>query len=76
MNDKLPQLKAREIERALRRDGWEIRDQTGSHLQMTHSSKPGRVTIPIHKGRDVKPGTVRAIISQAGLTVEEFRRLL
>jgi predicted RNA binding protein YcfA (HicA-like mRNA interferase family) len=34
------------------------------------------VTVPFHGGRDVKLGTLRNIIRQAGMTVEEFRSLL
>jgi len=34
------------------------------------------VTVPVHAGRDLKPGTLRSIIRQAGLTVEEFTALL
>jgi predicted RNA binding protein YcfA (HicA-like mRNA interferase family) len=32
--------------------------------------------VPVHAGRDLKPGTVRSIIRQAGLTVEEITDLL
>jgi hypothetical protein len=34
------------------------------------------VTVPVHSGRDLKPGTLRSIIRQAGLSVEEFKELL
>jgi hypothetical protein len=34
------------------------------------------VSVPCHSSRDLKPGTLRAIIRQAGLTVEEFTELL
>jgi HicA toxin of bacterial toxin-antitoxin, len=34
------------------------------------------VTVPVHAGRDLKPGTLRAIIRQTGFTVEEFTDLL
>jgi predicted RNA binding protein YcfA (HicA-like mRNA interferase family) len=44
---------------------------------MTVPGDPGRtVTVPVKAGRDLKPGTLRAIIRQAGLTVEEFSGLL
>lgn len=75
MNDRMPQVTAREIVRALKRDGWIERAQKGSHLHFTHVTKPGRVTVPIHRG-DMKMGTLRGIISQAGLTEKEFRDLL
>jgi predicted RNA binding protein YcfA (HicA-like mRNA interferase family) len=40
------------------------------------NDKRVRVVIPVHPGRDVKPGLIRAIIKEAGLTREEFFKLL
>jgi predicted RNA binding protein YcfA (HicA-like mRNA interferase family) len=49
----------------------------GGHHVLVHPANPSRtVTVPIHAGRDLKPGTLRAIIRQAGFTLEEFRNLL
>ena len=43
---------------------------------MTFPGDPTRtVTVPVKAGRDLKPGTLRSIIRQAGLTVEEFTNL-
>jgi len=72
---KLPKVTAREAIRALRRDGWQIAHQVGSHVQMTHSIKPGKVSVPMHGG-DVKDGTLRSILKQAALTPDQFRALL
>ena len=61
-----------EAVRALRRAGYEVLRQTGSHLIMR---KDGRtVVVPQHK--PIKPGTLKGMIEQAGLTVEEFVALL
>jgi len=38
--------------------------------------KKTRIVVPIHPGREVKPGLVRAIIREAGLTRDEFIKLL
>jgi predicted RNA binding protein YcfA (HicA-like mRNA interferase family) len=35
-----------------------------------------RVVVPVHAGKDIPPGTVRAIIEDLGVTAEEFRALL
>jgi len=35
-----------------------------------------RIVIPVHPGKDVKPGLIRAIMKEAGLSREEFLRLL
>ncbi|MGQ0443687.1 MAG: type II toxin-antitoxin system HicA family toxin, partial [Beijerinckiaceae bacterium] len=50
---------------------------SGSHCRLIHSSNPARkVTVPLHGNTDLTRGTVRSIISQAGLTVAEFIALL
>ncbi|MFQ6132200.1 MAG: type II toxin-antitoxin system HicA family toxin [Armatimonadota bacterium] len=60
---------------ALRRAGFGVRRQSGSHVVL--SDPHGRVvSVPVHGGRDLKPGTLRGIIRAAGLSVEEFRALL
>jgi predicted RNA binding protein YcfA (HicA-like mRNA interferase family) len=76
MNRRLPALGAREVIRALQSAGFVISRTSGSHCRLVHSSDPSRkVTIPMHTG-DLRRGTLRAIISQAGLTVAEFIALL
>jgi predicted RNA binding protein YcfA (HicA-like mRNA interferase family) len=77
MNQRLPSLKAREVVRALERAGFVISRTSGSHCRLIHSSSPARkVTVPVHSSADLKRGTLRGIISQAGLTVAEFIALL
>ena len=76
VSDKLPQLKAREIIRALRRDGWELGRSKGGHQHFVHPTKPGTVTVPVHKGRDVPTVIIKSIIKQAGLTEDELKELL
>lgn len=72
----LPRVTAADLLRAPRRDGWAIDRQRGSHAQLVHSTRPGLVTIPVHAGRIVPPGTLLRILEQAGLTVDELRGLL
>ena len=50
----------------LRSDGWRIVAQRGSHVQLKHPVKPGRVTVP-HSRRDLPIGTVKSIERQAQL---------
>jgi predicted RNA binding protein YcfA (HicA-like mRNA interferase family) len=47
----------------------------GSHHIMRHPDGR-RTTVPVHAGRDIRPGTLRNILRDAGLTVDEFRQLL
>jgi predicted RNA binding protein YcfA (HicA-like mRNA interferase family) len=73
--NKLPVVSGREAVRALRQAGYEVDHQTGSHLILRQVRPPHRrLTVPDHK--ELAKGTLRAIIREAGLTVEEFRRLL
>jgi predicted RNA binding protein YcfA (HicA-like mRNA interferase family) len=76
MNERLPSLKSKDVVQALRRAGFAVSRTSGSHCRLVHATDPKRnVTVPIHSG-DLKRGTLRAIISQAGFTVSEFISLL
>lgn len=50
----------------LKKDGWYIVSQEGSHIQLKHTTKKGKVTVPNHK-RDLGIKTERSILKQAGL---------
>lgn len=73
---RLPRVTAAEALRAVQRDGWRSARQVGSHAHLAHSVKPGVVTIAMHAGEIIPPKTLRNIIRQAGLTVDQFRDLL
>jgi predicted RNA binding protein YcfA (HicA-like mRNA interferase family) len=60
----------------LKRAGFEEQQQRGSHLHMRRASDGKRVTVPIHQGRTVPVGTLRAILRDADVTVDEFLDLL
>lgn len=60
-------MTAREVLKILHKDGWYEVDQEGSHMQLKHPSKPGKVTVAIHGNRDIPPGTLSKIWKQAGL---------
>jgi predicted RNA binding protein YcfA (HicA-like mRNA interferase family) len=53
--------------------GYYIRDQKGSHIHLRHPIRPP-LTIPNH--REVARGTLREILKQAGLSPEEFQKLI
>ena len=77
MSGRLPSVRARDVIRALERAGFAVSRTSGSHCRLVHTSDPSRiVTIPIHGSADLKRGTLRSIISQAGLTVGKFTALL
>jgi predicted RNA binding protein YcfA (HicA-like mRNA interferase family) len=50
-------MTVREILRILHSDGWKETPSTkGSHIQLEHGTKPGKVTVPSHGG-DIPKGT-------------------
>ena len=55
----------------LQRMGFFIHHQRGSHVQLKHPDGR-RITIPVHAGKDIRRGTLRAIISDLDMTVDEF----
>ena len=57
-------MDSRDIIKALKRDGWYEVNQVGSHVQLKHPSKKGRVTVP-HPRRDMPIGTLKSIEKQA-----------
>lgn len=59
-------MKPKELLKLLYSDGWEIKNQKGSHIHLIHPTKPGKVQIPNHN-KDLKPGTFNSILKQAGL---------
>jgi predicted RNA binding protein YcfA (HicA-like mRNA interferase family) len=72
---RLPQLSGREVVRALRKLGYEKDHQRGSHIALRQSSYPHRrIVVPDHE--TVAKGTLRGIIREIGLTVEQFNALL
>jgi predicted RNA binding protein YcfA (HicA-like mRNA interferase family) len=72
---KLPALKSYQVLRALYKAGFVLDHQTGSHAILYNSATKRRVSVPMH-GRDLKKGTLKNIIHQAGLMREEFEKLL
>lgn len=72
---KLPVVSGEKVVKALSKIGYEFDHQTGSHIILRQRDPPHRrLTIPKHK--EIAKGTLRAIIKQAGLTVNEFVKLL
>ena len=71
----LPRVSGRQVVSALGKVGFQFDRQRGSHIVVRHTAPPHRrLTVPDHD--EVAKGTLRAIIRQAGLTVEAFRALL
>lgn len=72
---RLPVVSGAEVVKAFQKIGYELDVQHGSHMILRHSKPPHRrLSIPNHK--ELAKGTLRALIREAGLTVDEFAALL
>ena len=71
---KLPVVSGEEVIKVLSKAGFIVRKGKGSHVVLQRPNDYRNVSVPLHKS--LKPGTLRSIIKQAGLTVEEFVKLL
>ena len=73
---KVPSLAYDRVIAALKRDGWVVVRQKGSHvrLQKRTQNEVFKLTVPAH--RPIKRSTLSHILKQARLTVEEFQSLL
>ena len=60
-------MKVGEVLKILRDDGWSVVVVRGSHRQLKHPTKTGRVTVAGKPSDDVSPGTLGSILKQAGL---------
>ncbi len=64
---KLKNLTAKEVLEILKKDGWYEIAQRGSHVQLKHPEKKGKVTVPVHSGKTLPIGTIKSILKQAGI---------
>ena len=72
--NKLPRVSGRECVKALGKAGFYFKRQEGSHMILRRDDPFAQVVVPDHKELD--RGTLRAIIRQAGLSVDEFIHLM
>ena len=73
---KLPATSGKKVLRALERAGFSVVRVKGSHHMLEHETTGRRVTVPVHSKADLPPGTLRAILKQADVSVAEFLELL
>lgn len=72
---KLRSEKPTAVIRKLRKLGFEGPCGGGRHLVMRHPQTGQKISVPIHKGRDLPVGTLRAIVRAAGISIEEWNKL-
>ncbi|SUS07009.1 YcfA family protein [Candidatus Defluviicoccus seviourii] len=71
----LPVLSGRQLVKALGRLGYAVDRQRGSHIILRQGRAPfRRLVVPDHA--EIAKGTLRAVLREAGITVDELRRIL
>lgn len=70
----LPVLSGRKAVRAFEKLGWQVARQRGSHIILVKVGENVTLSIPDHK--EVAKGTLRSLVRAAGITMDEFGRLL
>ncbi|MCX5965848.1 MAG: type II toxin-antitoxin system HicA family toxin [Cyanobacteria bacterium] len=71
---KLPVISGADCIKALEKIDFVVNRQRGSHITLVRQDPSIQLTVPNHK--TVAKGTLRSIIRDAGLTVDEFIALL
>ncbi len=70
----IPLLSGREVVKIFRCLGWEIARQRGSHIILVKEGHIATLSVPDH--REVARGTLRSLITRAGLNIDEFLNVL
>jgi predicted RNA binding protein YcfA (HicA-like mRNA interferase family) len=72
---KIPPVNANRLIKILEKEGFKVIRQKGSHVILINQEKT-RIVIPMHPGKDIKPGLLRAILREAGINREKFLKQL
>ena len=70
----LPQVSGADVVRTLRKLGFTIRRQHGSHIILRRDDPFAQTVVPEH--RQIDRGTLRAILRQSGITAEDLTKML
>lgn len=73
---KLPSISGMQAVTAFKRHGFLVCRKTSSHHIMKRAGHRFVLSVPVHAGKDLPPGTLRSLIRAAGLTVEQFLEAL
>jgi len=71
----LPVVTPRRLIRALERAGFFVHHVRGSHHYLRHPDRAVLISVPYHN-KDLKRGTLRAILRHSGITAEELQQFL
>jgi len=72
--NKLPTVSGKEVVKRLGKAGFNFTRRKGSHM-ILRRERPTKITISIPDHKELKKGTLKNILRQANITIEEFERL-
>ena len=64
------------VVKTFQRAGWKVARQRSSHVILEKEGYEATLSVPVHKGKNVKRGTLRNLIKDAHMSVEEFLRFI
>ncbi len=73
---KLPVISGADAVRAFEKIGYQVSRQRGSHIRLRDESNPNHYPLTVPNHDELKPGLLRRLIRDAGLSVDEFVQLL
>lgn len=73
---RLPVVSGRELAKALAQVGFDAVRQRGSHVTLVNRDTRRTTVVPVHGNRDLPPGSLMAILREAGITPDDLRQLL
>ena len=73
---RLGSYRGEDVVKAFQRAGWKIARVRSSHIILEKEGFVATLSVPVHKGQNVKKGTLRDLIKDAELSVEEFLRFI
>lgn len=75
MTEKIPRVTAKDVVRVIEKAGFTLSRQSGSHrIFKNHEGK--RITVPMHSGKILHPKILKSILTDAELTIAEFKKAL
>lgn len=60
-------MKCSEVLRILKKDGWMIKSQKGSHIKLVHPIKNGIIIFPNHGSKELGSGLTKKLFKEAGI---------
>lgn len=73
---RFPAVEAKEVIKVLQKVGFQIARQSGSHVILKRAKDNRRTIVPVHAKKILKRKTLKAILVDADLTLDEFKALL